>query len=307
MKKRILSLLLMLILTLATAVVMTGCGNSGSGDITLEERNRLQAENDALRAELNALEGTGGITTQTPAVEPSIAETPLSYFTHAFNSYYGGVVITGYNGSDSVQVRVPETIEGIPVVLIGSGAFKDAKIMTVYLPETLQAISHFAFGNSQITKITIPSNVTNVHHDAFNGTGWYREQPEGLLILSDVLLGWKGNMPRNTHIDIPYGVRVIAERFVSEQNRSSITSIVIPDSVTHIGWQAFFGSHLLTSVVIGNSVTHIEEEAFSGNYSLTGIVIPDSVTYIGDSAFWGTSLDEVTQQKILNINPNAFD
>ena len=52
---------------------------------------------------------------------------------------------------------------------------------------------------------------------------------------------------------------------------------------------AFSGCSSLTSIVIPNSVTSIESDVFSGCSSLTSIVIPDSVTSIAVSAFSGCS------------------
>ena len=66
---------------------------------------------------------------------------------------------------------------------------------------------------------------------------------------------------------------------------SSLTSLVIPDSVTNIGDYAFSGCRSLTDIVIPDSVTSIGNNAFWNCRSLTGIVIPDSVTSIGKSAF----------------------
>jgi hypothetical protein len=56
---------------------------------------------------------------------------------------------------------------------------------------------------------------------------------------------------------------------------------------------AFQGCTSLTNVVIGNSVTSIGDGAFGGCTSLTSIVIPNSVTSIGDAAFWCTSLTAI--------------
>ena len=64
-----------------------------------------------------------------------------------------------------------------------------------------------------------------------------------------------------------------------------IKSVVIPNGVTSIGYQAFFFCSNLTSVVIPDSVTSIGDEAFYGCKNLTSITIPDSVTSIGDLAF----------------------
>ena len=70
---------------------------------------------------------------------------------------------------------------------------------------------------------------------------------------------------------------------------SSLTSIVIPNSVTEIGGHAFYFCSGLTSTEIPNSVTEIGNYTFYGCSSLTSIVIPNSVTEIGDSAFSGCS------------------
>ena len=67
------------------------------------------------------------------------------------------------------------------------------------------------------------------------------------------------------------------------ENRS-ITSVIIPDSVTTIGDQAFRDCSSLTSVTIGDSVTTIGFAAFY-NCSFTSVIIPDSVTTIGAWAF----------------------
>ena len=67
---------------------------------------------------------------------------------------------------------------------------------------------------------------------------------------------------------------------------SSLMSVVIGDSVTSIGNGAFYSCDSLTSVVIGDSVTSIGFDAFCYCDSLTSVVIGDSVTSIGNSAFY---------------------
>ena len=74
----------------------------------------------------------------------------------------------------------------------------------------------------------------------------------------------------------------------------NLTSIIIPNSVTSIGSDAFRGCTGLTSVTIPDSVTSIGTCAFYECTSLTDVTIPNSVTSIGDGAFeWCTSLTEI--------------
>src|SRR5215510_6472008 len=60
--------------------------------------------------------------------------------------------------------------------------------------------------------------------------------------------------------------------------KTSLTSVTIPNSVTSIGAQAFLFCTSLKSVTIGNSVTSIGDQAFYRCISLTSVTIPNSVT-----------------------------
>ena len=93
------------------------------------------------------------------------------------------------------------------------------------------------------------------------------------------------------------------------KSNKTITSVIIPDSVTSIDYAAFYGCYKLTSVTIPNSVTSIGKYAFAYCDSLKSVTIPDSVTSIGDGAFYQcTSLTSVTipDSVITSIGNNAF-
>lgn len=80
--------------------------------------------------------------------------------------------------------------------------------------------------------------------------------------------------------------------------RSGLTSIEIPGSVIEIGDSAFSHCDDIESVKISNGVTVIGKNAFSGCYGLTSIKIPDSVTEIGAYAFsWCTGLTNIEISK----------
>ena len=89
---------------------------------------------------------------------------------------------------------------------------------------------------------------------------------------------------------------------------SSLTSVVIPNSVTTIGSSAFQDCSSLTSVVIPNSVTTIRDWAFEGCSSLTSITIPNSVTSISRGVFFGCSRlsSVVIPNSVTTIEKKAF-
>ena len=90
---------------------------------------------------------------------------------------------------------------------------------------------------------------------------------------------------------------------------SNIKSVIIGNSVTSIGYGAFYGCTRLTSVTIGDSVTSIDSYAFYGCTRLTNVTMPDSVRSIGNSAFEGcTSLVSVTiSDSVTVIGAYAFE
>ncbi|MCI6957231.1 MAG: leucine-rich repeat protein [Clostridiales bacterium] len=71
--------------------------------------------------------------------------------------------------------------------------------------------------------------------------------------------------------------------------RTRITSVVLTDGVTSIGYNAFFGCSGLTSVTIPDSVTSIKSWAFTGCFNLTDLTIPNGVSSIENSTFSGCS------------------
>ena len=158
------------------------------------------------------------------------------------------------------------------------------------------------------------------------------------------VVGYSGTAKRIVIADT-YGGLPVTGIYNEAFKRTSITSVVIPDSVTSIGDNAFYYCSKLTSVEIGDSVTEIGNYAFQSCYSLTSVyitdiaawcnidfnssyasplyyaknlyldgelitelVIPDSVTKIGNYAFDGcTSLTSVViPDSVTKIGTYAF-
>ena len=79
---------------------------------------------------------------------------------------------------------------------------------------------------------------------------------------------------------------IIKNNVVTECSKS-VSKVIIPDTVTVIGYEAFRDCSSLTSVAIPNSVTKINDHAFWNCSSLASINIPNSVTLIGNTVFSG--------------------
>ena len=90
---------------------------------------------------------------------------------------------------------------------------------------------------------------------------------------------------------------------------SGLTSVSIPNSVKTIGDGAFEGCSSLTSVTIPNSVTSIGGNAFAYCRGLTSLTIGNSVTSIGDGAFYVCSgLTSVTiPNSVTSVGVASFD
>lgn len=103
---------------------------------------------------------------------------------------------------------------------------------------------------------------------------------------------------------------------VLEKYTGAATDVVIPDTVTSIGAEAFTGL-MITSVQIPNSVIRIEDGknssfqisgAFFNCRALRKVILPNSVKIIGGNAFRGcTSLTEITiPNSVTEIRQQAF-
>ena len=109
---------------------------------------------------------------------------------------------------------------------------------------------------------------------------------------------------KENHIKDPGVLKEINKNYIPR----TITKCVIPNSVTNIGFGAFFECKSLKEITIPNSVTYIGSHAFYWCKSLEEIVIPNSVTNIGFGAFFDCkSLKEITiSNNVLKIGRETF-
>lgn len=124
-----------------------------------------------------------------------------------------------------------------------------------------------------------------------------------MLILCPKLRGGK--------IAIPDKTRYIAK--IAFRNNLNITELILPDSLTFIGEQAFSGCKALSSIDFGKGLSQIGDSArnkfvFSDCHELKKLHIPSNIKSIGSSAFSNcSSLQEIIfDEGVEMIDKSAF-
>ena len=157
---------------------------------------------------------------------------------YAFDNYWGSF------DQINISATTPPTI--------GVNSFN------YYTSLQVPAVSIYLYKNHPIwSKFSIFAtssiNIDGIYYEITSDSdvqviGFSRElHPKTLIIPSSIVVN-----------DINYNVTSIREKFTGD----SLTSVIIPNSVTSIGKEAFKDCATLTNVTIGNSVTKIGERAF---------------------------------------------
>ena len=216
-------------------------------------------------------------------------------FDYSDNVTKAVVTVASPAGSYAGDIVIPEEIiyreRSIKVTAIDKSAFGWCPNLTsVSIPNTVKTIGDYAFYNDNLTSLTIGSGVTFIGNSAFSNctidsvfisdiAAWcnidfseYGSQPRSSLYLNGELL---------SNLIIPEGVTAIG---CNAFYGCPIENVTIPNSVTTIGDHAFYDCSIRI-VFIPNSVTSIGEYAFENPYSLNKVIIGSNVTSIGSHAF----------------------
>ncbi|MBQ8539350.1 MAG: leucine-rich repeat protein [Ruminococcus sp.] len=150
------------------------------------------------------------------------------------------------------------------------------------------------------------------------GASYYHIEYEGVRYgkYDDSTLGIVGYNPDTLpeHVVIPSSIEGMSVIGVNGRDRHSpfananLKSIVLPPTVTYIGWYSFYLCYYLESITIQGEVKEIQSHTFEYCNKLAEINLPDSITYIGSEAFQHcVSLKSIELPKNLkNIGEFAF-
>ena len=188
---------------------------------------------------------------------------------------------------------------------IAGNLFNDKRITSVSFPDTLEIIGDWAFSNNPINRIILPDSVKTIGESAFQNCNYLTVLDLGSVetigskafhscfAISDLFIPKTLKTIGDYAFYNCYGLEnlVFEEGFETISNgmfsgcSGELKSVIIPSSVTSIGYEAFAGMENLKTVVIGENVSSIGSRAFGGCKQLKSLRIPASVTYIGSSAF----------------------
>ena len=203
---------------------------------------------------------------------------------------------------------------------IGDSAFSDCKNLTeITIPDSVTEIGYDAFYYcTSLSKVKLPNSLTKIGNSAFRGCINLTDitissdnknfsSVDGVLFSKDMstLLVYPAGNECSTYI-VPDSVTEIG--YSAFYRCTSLSKVKLPNGLTKIGGSVFAYCKSLKELTIPDGVTEIGSSAFDNCTSLSKVKLPNSLTKIGNSAFRGcTSLTEITiPDSVTEIGSSAF-
>ena len=213
-------------------------------------------------------------------VSVTIGKDVLVVHEYAFNS-----------GDDRCKITKVEFEEGCKATTIEPYAFSNCSFAEITLPDTVVTVGEFAFiGNVNLTTINASAN-TNIPYTAIQYCNNYKlEEVGGGKYFRNKLVGIENN---TINLEIKAGTTAI-ETDLSYENRLTLKTVTMPDSITKIPDQYFYNS-VVETVKLSNGLTEISESMFSDCYNLTSVTLPTGLKVLPINCFrYCTELQTIT-------------
>lgn len=170
----------------------------------------------------------------------------------------GEVKIVNYQGS-SINVIVPETIDGKTVTQIGTKAFAKCNwIKKVTLPKSITRIDDMAFiVCEKLEKINLPSGLIYLGKGAFLGCSSLKriQIPSSLTELNDTTFFACIQLKKAL---LPSSITKIGKSTFAFCKKMEVT---MPDAITELGTYAFFQCNKFKRIILPTTLTCIGEKA----------------------------------------------
>ena len=235
--------------------------------------------------------------------------------------------ITDYKG-EVTCITVPDSVNGITVKGVGSGAFESSGLTEIILPDSVEEIKENAFKDCAVLKTIIAKNASIIGDNAFYNC----------IMLRNPILGKLNQIGKYSFFNVCSKQYLLTERTFSLElenlksipegafMQSAISRISL-SSIGSIGKNAFSECSALVSIyakgivtmpngafkgcvsldtVDISGLTYVPVGAFSTCTELKKVVIPNA-TYICSNAFENcVSLTDVSLNKAETVYSNAF-
>ncbi len=210
--------------------------------------------------EVRARDAAGNISSLTPAstagTQGDVLQSTLAYVNHG--TY---IQITSCPSSSVGGIRIPDTLEGLPVTRIADNAFINANQLTaVYIPEGVTHIGDQAFLNcTSLRWLRLPTTLTQIGTSAFKNCTKLRavSLPTSLTVIPDSAFL---NCSALREVNFTSVLTTIGQS--AFENCTNLREIPLPSSLTSIGGSAFRNTAAF-SFSIGPNVALIGEAAFA--------------------------------------------
>lgn len=161
-----------------------------------------------------------------------------------------------------------------------------------------------------VKKAVFPYEVTE---DQTLYAKWTQSGSEKIVFSVDangVLTGVSGLSGSDITVEIPSEVNGITVTEIGKdvfKDNKNVGRLIIPDSVTKLGYRMCSGCTALSEVRLPAGLTVIPDEAFDGCSSLRTVNFPDTLKEIRSDAFCGTDLTEfIAPDSLTNVWSYAF-
>lgn len=205
-----------------------------------------------------------------------------SFFMYRQTNHSNTRIITRQNASRyvSANTQIPSYIEGI-----ASEAFqKKSAIQTVSFPSTLARIGAKAFRScNSLKELSLPMEIKQIGNAAF------------------------ADCSAMTRATLPASVNILPKDLFSENIKLTSVDFHGKDRLQMIQKNAFYRCQSLTSLILPESVTEIEDRAFYRCKSMDQIYLPEGLKVIGEEAFYFCGIQDLQLPDSLEVlDQSAF-
>ncbi len=207
-------------------------------------------------------------TTTTEAVDQNVDISKLT-----FMEYDDSAALIKCDEDAEGIVNIPAKYNGLPVTMIGAGAFQNcSRITKVTIPDSIDTIGYSAFNNARaLQTVKLSGSIKVVPSNCFYGC----EKLES--------------------IEIPDNVTNLGSS--AFYNCKSLSSVVLSQNLKELGGNAFYNCNALYEIELPSSLSELGYSAFSG-CTLKRLIIKNP-------NMRNLSLDNVTIQKIYGYEEST--